>query len=71
MNSKMKSNALMYAMMAMAEPMPFVERERVIKKDTSYLRKKCKSCKQFKGTFCFSKPYRRQQDVACEEYKHR
>jgi len=71
MNSKMKSIALLYAMMAMAEPMPSIESERVVKKDTSHLRKKCKSCKQFKGTFCMSKPYRRQQDVACENYEHR
>lgn len=71
MNSKMKSIALMYAMMAMTEPMPRIEREIVVKKDNSHLRKKCKSCNHFKGTFCIIKPYVRQQDTACEKYKHR
>ena len=61
----------MTAMMVMAQPMPSAGSERIAKKDTSHLRKKCKSCKQFKGTFCLIKPYVRQQDIACEEYKHR
>ena len=71
MNSRMKSLALMTAMMVMAQPMPSVGIERVSKKDTSYLRKKCKSCKQYKGTFCLIKPYVRQQDTACEKYVKR
>lgn len=62
----------MYAMMAMGQSMSIEsKRELEPKKDMSHLRKKCKSCKQFKGTFCMIKPYRRQQDIACEEYKHK
>lgn len=71
MRTKIKSLALMAAIMVMAQPMPYIRTERIVKKDTSYLRKKCKSCKLLLGTYCQVKSYRRQQDVVCEEYKHR
>lgn len=69
MNSKIKSLAFMTAMMAMSNPIPFVEHKKVIKKDTSHLRKKCKSCKQFRGTYCSIKSYIKPQNVACEKYE--
>lgn len=38
----------MAAMMAISQPiLPFPKKEIVIREDTSYLRKKCKSCKLF------------------------
>ena len=71
MNSKIRALALMTSMLALTHPMPPIQREFVSKKDTSHLRKKCKSCKQFKGEYCQIVPYRRPQDVACEKYEHR
>jgi hypothetical protein len=71
MNSKLKLSALMTAMMVMSPPMPYMESERIAKKDISHLRKKCKSCKQFKGKYCLIKPYRSPMDQACDKYEHK
>ena len=65
----MKSMALIYAMAVMGQNMPVIECEQVVKKDTSHLRKKCKSCKQFKGSFCTIKSYANPMNVACEKYE--
>lgn len=70
MNTKAKSLALITAMMIMNQPMP-LEKERVIKKDTSYLRKKCKSCAQFAGKMCQIKRYIKPLDSACDQYEPR
>lgn len=59
----------MTAMLAMNQPMPFVESEP--KEDLSYLRKKCKSCKQFSKHGCPIKAYRRPLDQACENYTNK
>jgi len=61
----------MTAAMAMFPSMPMPEKRIVEKKDTSHLRKRCKSCKQFHGTYCSILPCRRQQDQACEKYEHK
>jgi len=34
----------------------------------SYLRKKCKSCKNYRGTYCISKSYITPMMQACEQY---
>lgn len=71
MNSKIKSLALMTAMMAMGQPIPSVESVIISKKDTSHLRKKCKSCKSFPCSDSRHKRRLNPKAQACEKHQHR
>jgi hypothetical protein len=71
MNAKIKKLALMTAMLALTHTMPPIEREVATKKDTSYLRKKCKSCKLFSCNDNRHKWRSNPMAQACEKYEHR
>ena len=67
MNSKVKGILMMSAMMSLSlDSFPQANEHRInsSKKDTSYLRKKCKSCKYFR-----CKLYQSPLERACENYK--
>lgn len=65
MNSKIKVLALMTSMLALTHPMPQTRRA---KKDVSYLRKKCKSCKLFPCNDNRQKWRSKPLLQACEKY---
>lgn len=71
MNSKIRALALMTSMLALTHPMSPIEIEFVAKKDTSHLRKKCKSCKLFPCNDNRHKWRSNPLSQACEKYEYR
>lgn len=71
MNSKIRTLALITSILALTHPMPPIEREVFAKKDTSHLRKKCKSCKLFPCNDNRHKWRSNPKAQACEKHEHR
>lgn len=69
MNSKLKSLAFMTAMVAMSNQ-PIIM-EKVDRKDTSHLRKKCKSCNLFPCNDNRHLYKSNPKAIACEKYTKR